>query len=171
MNKLIMMDHKIKTVSNLENLLKAVVNLDFQLIDKKTTYDWIDDILKRFNYMSASKKHKGILKRYIMKMTGYSGRQVKRLIKKQFQTGKLTISKSSNRCKFKNIYTKKDIALLVKTDNLHNRLNGLATKKIFETEHFTYGKKKYERLSKISIAHIYNLRKTTTLIFPPKSRQ
>jgi len=50
---------------------------------------------------------------------------------------------------------------LKRPHNFHNRLNGLATKKIFETEHFTYGKKEYERLSKISIAHIYNLRKTT----------
>ena len=61
MNKLIMMDHKVKTVSDLEDLLKATENLEFQLIDKKTTYDWIDGFLKKFNYLSASKKQKGIL--------------------------------------------------------------------------------------------------------------
>ena len=160
MNKLIMMDNKIKTVSDLEKFLGASQDLDFRQTNRKTTYQWINDLLKRFNYLSASKKHKGILKRYIVKMTGYTDRHVKRLLSQHSQIGQLIIKRSPYRHKFERTYTQEDINLLIKTDNLHNRLNGLATKKIFETEYQVYGKQEYKRVAGISISHIYNLRKT-----------
>ncbi len=51
--------------------------------------------------------------------------------------------------------------LLIKTDEAHQQLSGSATKKLFERAYTIYGDKGYERLSTISIAHIYNLRKGT----------
>lgn len=155
-----MMDHKIKTVADLEKFLGASEDLDFKQMDKEATYTWVDKHLKRFDYHAASKKHKGILKRYLVKMTGYSDRQIKRLIKEHNCFGSIRLKKSCSRHRFQKIYTGEDIALLTKTDNLHNRLNGLATKKIFETEYQVYGKQEYKRLADISVAHIYNLRKT-----------
>jgi len=154
------MDHKIKTVADLEGFLGASKDLDFRQTDRKTTYAWIDKFLKRFDYHAESKKCKGILKRYLVKMTGYSDRQVKRLIKEHSWFGRICIKKSYHRNRFPKTYTREDINLLTKTDNLHNRLNGLATKKIFETEYQVYGKQKYKRLAGISISHIYNLRNT-----------
>jgi len=154
-----MIDNKIKTVSDLEKFLGASNDLDFRQTERETTYQWINDLLKRFNYLSASKKHKGILKRYIVKMTGYTDRHVKRLLGRHSQLGQLIIRKSPYRHKFERTYTQEDIILLIKTDNLHNRLNGLATKKIFETEFQVYRKQEFKRLAKISISHIYNIRK------------
>ncbi len=154
------MDDKIKTVFDIKRILDACRDLDFKNTDKENTYKWINGLLKKFCYFSLSKKQKGVLKRYIVKMTGYSDRQVKRLIKRYFIFGEIIINKNIKRNKFKRIYNDDDINLLIKTDNLHNRLNGLATKKIYETEYFVYHKAEFERLSKISIAHIYNIRKT-----------
>ena len=155
-----MMDHKIKTVADLEKFLGASGDFDFKQMDRETTYAWINKFLKRFDYHAASKKHKGILKRYLVKMTGYSDRQVKRLIKEHNWFGRIRLKKSLSRNRFQIIYTSEDVNLLTKTDNLHSRLNGLATKKIFETEYQVYGKQAYKRLAGISISHIYNLRKT-----------
>lgn len=155
-----MMDNKIKTVSDLQKFLGASSDLDFKQTDIKTTYEWINDLLKRFNYLSGSRKHKGILKRYVIKMTGYTDRHVKRLLSRHSQVGTLFQNKSSSRHKFERVYTREDVALLIKTDNLHNRLNGLATKRIFATEYNIYHKEEYKRLANISIAHIYNIRKT-----------
>ncbi|KAF0143038.1 MAG: putative integrase catalytic subunit [Ignavibacteria bacterium] len=154
------MDHKIKTVADLEIFLGASKDLDFQQMDRVSTYAWTNKLLKRFHYHAESKKRKGILKHYIAKMTGYSDRQVKRLIKEHFLFGGIKIKKSYNRYRFQKTYTREDIDLLIKTDNLHNRLNGLATKKIFEMEYRIYGKQEYKRLAGISISHIYNFRKT-----------
>ena len=153
------MDEKVKTYEDMQNLLQGGACLDFKFIDKKRTYEWMEDILRKFNYLAASKKHKGISKKYIVKMTGYTDRHVKRLIKQYNRMGCLVIKENHKRHKFETTYTREDIELLIKTDNLHNRLNGLATKKIFETEYLVYKKQEFKRLAEISIGHIYNLRK------------
>jgi len=57
-------------------------------------------------------------------------------------------------------YTQKDIALLAKTDELHNYLSGPATKKIMEREWAVYGHMDFMTISQISIAHLYNLRRS-----------
>ena len=108
MNKLIMMDHKIKTVSGLEKFLGASQDLDFQQMDKESTYVWINKFLTRFDYPAESKKCKGILKRYLVKMTGYSDRQVKRLIKDHNWFGRVRFKKSHNRHRFQKTYTRED---------------------------------------------------------------
>jgi len=48
--------------------------------------------------------------------------------------------------------------LLAKTDELHGCLSGPATKKIMEREYEVYGHTKFENISRISVAHLYNLR-------------
>ena len=55
-------------------------------------------------------------------------------------------------------YAPSDIALLVKTDNSHCRLNAVATKRILVREFTVFGKVQYKKISQISVSHIYNLR-------------
>ncbi len=59
-------------------------------------------------------------------------------------------------------YTREDILLLAKTDEAHQTLSGATTKKLFERAYTLYGDEAYRRLSNISVAHIYNLRKSPT---------
>ena len=47
-------------------------------------------------------------------------------------------------------------------DEAHETLSGPATQKILYREYHEYGGSKYERLARISMAHIYNLRKSGT---------
>jgi len=49
--------------------------------------------------------------------------------------------------------------LLAKTDELRGCLSGPATKKIMEREYEVYGHTDFENISRISVAHLYNLRK------------
>ena len=51
--------------------------------------------------------------------------------------------------------------MLVKTDQLHDTLSGPLTKKLFERAYQVFHDNAYERLSTISVSHIYNLRKGT----------
>ena len=55
-------------------------------------------------------------------------------------------------------YMAEDIALLAEVDRAHERLSGPATRRILEREYEQYGNQQYERLAKISVAHLYNLR-------------
>jgi hypothetical protein len=81
------------------------------------------------------------------------------LIKKA-RGGKL-IRKQYKRNSFPKKYTDEDISLLAQTDKLHGFLNANATKEILKREYVLFGNRQYERISKISPAHIYNLRKTS----------
>ena len=55
-------------------------------------------------------------------------------------------------------YTAEDIALLAELDRAHERLSGPATRRILEREYEKFGNQQYERLAKISVGHLYNLR-------------
>jgi len=52
------------------------------------------------------------------------------------------------------------VALLAKTDELHGWLSGPATKKILERENEVYGHYEYASIAAISVAQIYNLRRS-----------
>lgn len=66
-----------------------------------------------------------------------------------------------------------DVALLVLTDNVHNRLSGPATVEILKKEYKTLERQEYRNISSISSPHIYNLRSTrqyeshSSLVTPP----
>jgi transposase InsO family protein len=57
-------------------------------------------------------------------------------------------------------YTPGDIASLARTDELHDYLSGPATKKIMEREWVVYGHLDFRNISRISVAHLYNLRRS-----------
>src|SRR5260370_1884805 len=66
-------------------------------------------------------------------------------------------SAPSRRHRFPQGYTRADIELLATVDAAHENLSGPATRRILEREYRQYGKPEYERLSTISVAHLYNL--------------
>jgi len=43
-------------------------------------YDWIEEVLIRFSYRRLKRAEKGVIRRYIERITGYSRSQVSRLI-------------------------------------------------------------------------------------------
>lgn len=152
-------DSRLMSIAQIEDWLKIGNGIVFQGKSRDEMYRWIEATLSRFWYKSLRKKEKTVVKKYIMMMTGYSDAQLTRLIKKKKDTRVIRAVKG-NRHTFEKTYTPEDVALLIKTDAAHDRLSGVATRKILEREYAVYGKKDYERLSKISSSHIYNLRET-----------
>jgi hypothetical protein len=120
-------------------------------------YEWIATVLVRLRYDRVTKKEKGIILRYLGTMTRLSRVQLKRLAKRRRKRRKLIV-KTTGRHSFPTKYTTSDIALLIETDNAHGRISGDATKEIVRREFELFGKKEYERISKISVSHLYNLR-------------
>jgi len=156
-----MNDSHIVSLAQLEEILKAVKVIKFQATKRKDKYSWLDNILNRFRYFRLNKKAKGTVKKYLVKLTGYSDPQLKRLIGKKKRTGKLIISENwGKRNTFTVIYSPSDIAALAETDMAHNRLSGKATKKIFNNMSEKFGDVRFEKLKNISVSHIYNLRAT-----------
>lgn len=155
----------ITTLPEIKKFLKDSKKLVFKRdenISKKQTYKWIAEILNKTKYQrSIGRKDKRIVKRFLKTVTHYSNVQIKRLIAKHKQ-GKLQwVPWQKNETK--RTYNAADISLLHSVDEVH-RLAGPATKCILQREHDFYGNKEYENIKKISVSHIYNLRRSPAYV-------
>jgi transposase InsO family protein len=157
--KLIMKNVRNLSIPELEQLVSSNDALAFIAIDKAEAYGWISETLATYRYRKLSKHERGIISVYIRKMTGYSQRQTKRLIARWLKATKL-VRKTYKHHRFNGTYTRDDCILLAHVDEAHNVLSGPATRIILEREYIVFEKHEYERLSGISVSHIYNLRKT-----------
>lgn len=154
-----MNDSHIVSIAHIKEFLKLDAAISFQSVTKKERNIWIENALLKFGYFKLKKKEKTMVKKYIMKMTGLSDAQTQRLIAKKKKFGKIFES-TTKRHTFPKKYDPQDTALLLKTDNLHLRLSGSATKKILQREYQIFEKSEYKNISQISTSHIYNLRDT-----------
>jgi len=146
------------SIAQIREFLQASSIIKFEGVSQKEKYLWIENTLTRFGYFGLKKKDKSVVKKYLESMTGYSDSQLGKLVKQKKKVGKIFAS-STKRHTFPTKYDTSDVARLVETDNDHARLSGPATKKILLREFEIFGNPNYELLSKISVSHIYNLRK------------
>jgi len=150
-------DSRVMTIEELRAFLKSSGTLSFRGKTRQETYAWIEKTLRQYKYTSRSRAERGLLQQYLGKMTGYSPAQLTRLIVQYRRTGhvKLPVYK---RHRFPAKYTREDQALLAEVDNAHDRLSGAATQAVLRWEYTVFGRKEFERLSTISVAHLYRLR-------------
>ncbi|MDY6910782.1 MAG: hypothetical protein SVM79_00250 [Chloroflexota bacterium] len=59
------------------------------LYSEDDKYEWIESVLRRFRYAGLRRAHKGLIRQYIRKVTGYSPAQVTRLIGRCNRSGEL----------------------------------------------------------------------------------
>jgi transposase InsO family protein len=137
--------------------LKASADIRFEGKNRKQVYGWVERLLRQQHYQEQGRKGRGLLRRYIAKMTGLSRAQVTRLIARYRASGEVQAT-AYRRHRFPQRYTRSDIALLASVDEAHETLSGPATRRILQREYQHYSKLEYARLATISVAHLYNLR-------------
>ena len=147
------------SLEQMRAFLEATEEVRFQAADRGQLYDWISRTLCEQEYWKQKREVKGLLRRYLQKMTGLSRAQLTRLIKQYVESGAVK-PRSYRRNRFAKQYTTEDIELLAAVDEAHETLSGPATQKILYREFHDYGETRYERLAGISVAHIYNLRQS-----------
>jgi transposase InsO family protein len=152
-------DSKITDIAGIRKFLKGITGLKLKGLSRHEKYAWLNRTLQRFLYFKLCKKEKAILKRYAQTITGYSDAQITRLIACKRRRGHIAVERVA-RHRFSRRYTPEDIALLVETDNVHQRLSGPATKALFQRAFTVYADQRFLRLKDISVAHLYNLRAT-----------
>ena len=118
-------------------------------------------MLSRFNYSRLRHPDKGLIRAYPQRTSGYSRAQLARLVRQYFDCGRMVQRYAKPQAGFARVYTEADVRLLAEIDTLHGILSGPATKKLMERAYHTFDDARYERLSTISVAHLYNLRKRT----------
>ena len=154
-----MNDQSLQTIEQVRQFLEGSDGIKFRGLEAKEKYYWIEEVLIRFSYYRLKRCEKGLIRRYIQKITGYSRSQVSRLIREYKRTGRLRRT-GYRRHRFPQKYSPSDVILLARTDELHGWLSGPATKKIMEREWAVYGHSDFRNISRISIAHPYNLRRS-----------
>ena len=149
------------TPDQLRSFLLGTQAVAFSIIsDKDVNYRWIQGELTRFNYQSCCRQDKGVMIRYLMKVSGYSRQQITRLVSQYRTTGRLQRHQRTE-AGFARRYTPEDIRLLAAMDERHGTPCGPAVKKLCERAYQIFGQTEYERLARISVSHLYNLRQST----------
>lgn len=140
--------------------LEAADEVQFVAAGRGDVYAWISRTLCEQGYRKHGKAAKGLLRAYVQKMTGLSRAQIGRLIAQYLETGTVA-ERQYRRHRFAKHYTGADVALLAEVDEAHETLSGPATQRILKREFEHYGDARFERLAGISVAHLYNLRKSS----------
>ena len=153
-----MNDSRLNSIKDITQFLQSTQEVFFKRTDRKQTYQWIEETLIKFNYMGCSKSQKSIIKQYLAKITRYSRAQITRLITQYVSSGCVQ-EIVYDRHSFTKLYSDEDIKFLAKTDELHDFPNGAALKKILSS--MTQSDKAFKNIAQISVAHIYNLRRST----------
>ena len=145
------------SLEQIRAFLEASEEVECEAEKREEIYGWISRLLQANGYGRQNRGNRGLLRRYITKLTGLSRAQVTRLIGRYLECGEVKGSRYQ-RHRFRARYTRADVELLAAVDEAHDTLSGPATKRILEREYRDYGKAEYERLAGISSAHLYNLR-------------
>jgi len=154
-----MNDTKWLSLEQIRAFLAGAQPVEFAAKGRAETYGWVERVLVHYEYGRQGKADKGLLRRYVGKMTGLSRAQVTRLIKSYLETGRVKVAEYK-RHRFAARYTKADVDLLAYVNKAHGNLSGPETRRILGREFEVYGQAAYERLARISSAQIDRLRAT-----------
>jgi hypothetical protein len=148
------------TLDQIREFVEGSRTIGFTAPMREAVYEFIERVLKSQQYRRLSRGQKGIVRRFLVKMTGLSRAQLTRWIGRWMKTRRVQ-RKPVCRPSFPRRYTAADIALLAGVDAAHEDLSGPAVRRVVKREHEVFAKPEYERLAGISVSHIYNLRNST----------
>jgi hypothetical protein len=147
------------SLEEIQAFLEGSGEVGFEGRNREEVYEWINQTLRGQRYQELKRSGRGVVRRYIEKMTGLSRAQVTRLIT-LYVSGEKVKAKPYQRHSFSRRYTREDVDLLADVDEAHDRLSGPATQKLLYRACHDFGEAKFVRLAEISVAQLYRLRHT-----------
>ena len=150
-----------RSLEEIKNFLASADYLEFKAVSQAERNDWIQALLVHHRYRRLHRSDKGVVRKYILKITGLSRAHANRLIGEFLKNSEIKkinrVSGKKRNC-FGRIYTEADIKLLATVDNAHGRLSGPATVESLKREFYLFKKTEYANLKNISVAQVYRLR-------------
>jgi len=147
------------TIVEMQEFVAANRHLGWSAPSRASAYGLIERVLKQHQYRRLSKGQKGIVRSFLVKVTGLSRAQMTRLIERWIQTRRIQ-RKPPQRPHFPRRYTATDIAALAELDGAHEDLSGPAARHLCRRAWEVYSDGRFQRLAGISASHIYNLRQS-----------
>lgn len=145
-------------VAEMAEFVAGTGAVEFRAGPRAEMYAWVEAQLVEQEYARRRKPEKGRIRQYLGKVTGLSRAQVARLIGQYRRAGRVRL-RAGRRRRFPRTYTEADIERLAAVDEAHGRLSGPATRRILAREWEVFQRPGFERLARISVAHLYNLRR------------
>ena len=152
-----MQDGERISLAQIRAFLEGSQELRFQSSNRQERCSWVGRTLVEQEYGGLGRAEKGLVRRYIAKMSGLSRAQVTRLIR-QYQTSGEVKARVYGRHRFATRYSREDIALLAEVDEAHETLSGPATQKILQRAYYDFQDPRFANMACISVAHLYRLR-------------
>jgi transposase InsO family protein len=149
------------SLEQIRAFLEASDEVQFEGRHREEVYGWVEQTLRQQGYQALARASRGLLRRYLEKMTGLSHAQRTRLIG-LYLAGEPVQPKRYRRRRFPRQYTRADIELLASVDEAHETLSGPATQKLLQRAFYDFREERYARLAQLSVAHLYRLRQSRT---------
>src|SRR5713226_2474501 len=95
------------SLEQIQAFLESSTNMDFQALIKDELYDWVNQTLQQLHYRTLKRSARGLVRRYLAKMTGLSRAQATRLLG-LYLRGEKVKPKPYRRYRFPRRYTPAD---------------------------------------------------------------
>ena len=149
------------SLGQIQALLEGTDEVRFEGRNREEVYGWVNQTLRQQRYEELKRRGRGLVRRYLAKMTGLSRAQITRLVT-LYREGEQVKPKPYRRRRFPQRYRREDIELLAGVDEAHAVLSGPATQKILQRAYYDFQEPQYQRLAELSVAQLYRLRQSRT---------
>lgn len=153
---------RLRTLDEVRDFMAGSEPVDFRFVERIHAYDFVRQVLVRSRYLRLRRSDKGLVRRFLVKVTGLSRAQVTRLITQYRETGRVEDRRRGPKRPFPRRYTKADIGLLAKVDETLGGLCGAVTRRVMQRQYEVFGDARFERLAGLSNSHLYRLRQSVT---------
>ncbi len=130
------------SLEQIRAFLEASHEVQFEGRNREDVYGWVGQTLRHQGYEELGRASRGLVRRYLERMTGLSRAQITRLIGRWNQTRQVQ-PLAPQRPSFPRRYRSVDIALLAQVDAAHEDLSGPAIRRILQREYAVYGKAEF----------------------------
>ena len=149
---------RLRTIEQVDAFMQGTAAVGFSPPPEAERYGWIGRTLNQFAYPGSDRRQRGLLRRFIARVTGYSRAQVCRLIAQHRDHHRLQDRRGPPAVPFAKRYGAAALRCLIEIDRAHDTLSGPATKKLAERAVKVHGQSEFTALAGVSVSHLYNLR-------------
>jgi transposase InsO family protein len=158
-----MNDSGIGTLEQLRRFLDGTLEVRFTpATDAASRYGQIARVVRRFGYAHLPRADKQVVLRYLGATSGFGPAQVKRLVARACAGEPLVRRYHAPPQAYARRYTEVDVRLLAAVDTAFGTLSGPATVHVLRRALDRYDDRRFERLARLSVSHLYNLRASRT---------
>ena len=128
-----------RTVDEVRDFMAGREPVDFHLTDRRGAYDFVTRTLRRLSYAGLTKADKGVVRRFVAKVTGLLRAQSTRLIGQYQNTGHIRDRRCGATRPLEWRYMAVDIRLLAKVDETLGGLCGPTTRRVMRRVNRWFG--------------------------------